>query len=437
MTHSIPKEMQRLDKCVSHLTGLSRQMASKLIKDGAVSVNGELITKPMIKISINSQIIIDGYHEALHNSTDDAEINEWDEDASLGEHNSINTIKTNTYTDKDSDSNHAYSDACNSDHVYSDDNEDALNEFDNADEKQILNQHMFINTTVANAFKKRVFLMNKPYGYVCSNSDRNHAIVSSLWSRERYSNKLQSVGRLDVDTTGLLLFTDDGELNHALTSPKKQVSKLYLARLNRSVPPQAIKKFAHGIKHPEETKRYQSAQLTILTPSLVSKVDSYPLHCTSRQYKLNANTITHPSQQLTSENMELNDSMTKNFTNAASVKATNNAYYNEKATAITPLAQTCYWAAVQLNEGRYHEVKRLFEMIDCEVLELVRVAIGSLLLPQGLTLGSYIPLNADELKLANTNREFSHDELLELLERYQSNLKASQTRFLYHFNAQA
>lgn len=470
MAHSSPKEMQRLDKCVSHLTGMSRQMASKLIKDGAVSVDGELITKPMTKVSINSQIVIDGYSETINSSAASTEFNEWDEDGNTQSNLSTTAANTDishdgdngTHGSKSDDADDSDSDNCYDDSAYDDDpvadasadtaNDAELDEFADADDNPLLNQRVVINTTVANAFKKRVFLMNKPCGYVCSSSDRNHAIVSTLWSRERHSNKLQTIGRLDVDTTGLLLFTDDGELNHALTSPKKQVTKLYLARLNRSVPPQAVKQFAHGIKHPEEAKRYQSAQLTILDPSLISKVEGALLHCPAKQSKINAHTLTDPSQQLAPKSMELNNSMAENVTHTAAVNAANNTASmdsansaqasteaNASASAATtaPRAQPCYWAAVQLNEGRYHEVKRLFEVVGCEVLELVRVAIGSLLLPQGLTLGSYVALSADDLKLANTNREFSPDELLELWERYQSNLKASQPRFLYYFNTQA
>lgn len=374
MAHSSQKEMQRLDKCVSHLTGLSRQMAGKLIKDGAVSVDNELITKPMTKVSINSHIVIDGYSDDLDH--DDVNIADLEDDSVLG------CIANDSRADSEAGAalEEAYLDSTDDDDNDADDA--PLATFADDDENPLLKQRVLINTTVANAFKKRVFLMNKPCGYVCSSSDRNHALISSLWARERYSHKLQTIGRLDVDTTGLLLFTDDGELNHALTSPKKQVAKLYLARLNRSVPPQAVKQFAHGIKHPEEAKRYQSAQLTILDPNLTTTATT------------------------------------------------------AKAETSTPLNQPCYWAAVQLNEGRYHEVKRLFEVVGCEVLELVRVAIGSLLLPQGLALGSYIALSEDDLKLTTINREFSAAELIELWERYQDNLQASPPRFLYYFNSQ-
>ena len=338
MAKSEAKEMQRLDKCVSHLTGLSRQMATKLIKDGAVSVDGELITKAMTKVSINSHIVIEGF-------TDDEE--------SLAAGQEVTDLTESSFAGDIGDAGGS--------------------------------------TRISDAFKKRVFLMNKPYGYVCSARDRNHSVVSTLWGRELHSSKLQAVGRLDVDTTGLLLFTDDGALNHALTSPKKQVSKLYLARLNRPVPPQAVKQFAHGIKHPEEEKRYQSAKLTILDPQSTLSTENYLLRCRTSQIASSSDVGIHTGAQV---------------------------------------QEPCYWAAVLLNEGRYHEVKRLFEVVGCEVEELVRVALGSLLLPEDLTLGSYVPLSDMEIEQASISRDFTEEEILELLERYQRNLAQSKAIYM-------
>lgn len=355
MAKSEAKEMQRLDKCVAHLTGLSRQMATKLIKDGAVSVDGELITKAMTKVSINSHIVIEGF-------TDDEE----------------SLVAGQEVTD--------LSESKGGEGSFAGDIGDAGG-----------------STRISDAFKKRVFLMNKPYGYVCSARDRNHSVVSTLWGRELHSSKLQAVGRLDVDTTGVLLFTDDGALNHALTSPKKQVSKLYLARLNRPVPPQAVKQFAHGIKHPEEEKRYQSAKLTILDPQSTLSTENYLLRCRTSQIASGSDgSISTGTQEQAA---------------VSSVPAASSA-------------EPCYWAAVLLNEGRYHEVKRLFEVVGCEVEELVRVALGSLLLPEDLTLGSYVPLSDADIEQASISRDFTEEEILELLERYQRNLAHSKVIYM-------
>ena len=344
MAKSEAKEMQRLDKCVSHLTGLSRQMATKLIKDGAVSVDGELITKAMTKVSINSHIVIEGFTDDEESLAGGQEVTELTESSFAGD----------------------VGDAGGS-------------------------------TRISDAFEKRVFLMNKPYGYVCSARDRNHSVVSTLWGRELHSSKLQAVGRLDVDTTGLLLFTDDGALNHALTSPKKQVSKLYLARLNRPVPPQAVKQFAHGIKHPEEEKRYQSAKLTILDPQSTLSTEKYLLRCRTSQIASGSDVSISTGTQ------------------------------EQAAASSAPAAASSAPAAAS---SAYHEVKRLFEVVGCEVEELVRVALGSLLLPEDLTLGSYVPLSDAEIEQASISRDFTEEEILELLERYQRNLAHSKVIYM-------
>ncbi len=71
-------------------------------------------------------------------------------------------------------------------------------------------------------------LLNKPAGYTCSHSDSGRLIYSLL--PQRYQNrkpKISTIGRLDAATTGAILLSDDGELNHKLTSPKHMVSKVY------------------------------------------------------------------------------------------------------------------------------------------------------------------------------------------------------------------
>ncbi|HZV94060.1 MAG TPA: 16S rRNA pseudouridine(516) synthase, partial [Caldimonas sp.] len=77
-------------------------------------------------------------------------------------------------------------------------------------------------------FHARALLaMNKPAGYECSQKPRHHPSVMSLLPTPLRVRGVQPVGRLDADTTGLLLFTDDGTLIHRLGSPKKHVAKVY------------------------------------------------------------------------------------------------------------------------------------------------------------------------------------------------------------------
>ncbi|MBP7250929.1 MAG: rRNA pseudouridine synthase, partial [Aliarcobacter sp.] len=76
--------------------------------------------------------------------------------------------------------------------------------------------------------EKLTILMNKPSGVICSHNDSGVLIYSLLPRRWQNRNpKISTIGRLDMDTTGVILLTDDGELNHKLTSPKKDVKKIY------------------------------------------------------------------------------------------------------------------------------------------------------------------------------------------------------------------
>lgn len=71
-------------------------------------------------------------------------------------------------------------------------------------------------------------LMNKPHGTICSHNDAGALIYNLLPKRWQYRNpKISTVGRLDIDTTGAIILTDNGELNHKLTSPKSNISKIY------------------------------------------------------------------------------------------------------------------------------------------------------------------------------------------------------------------
>ncbi len=75
-------------------------------------------------------------------------------------------------------------------------------------------------------------LLNKPSGFICSHNDAGsliYALIPQRWNRR--NPKIATIGRLDVDTTGAIILTDDGALNHKLSSPKSDVSKVYEATL--------------------------------------------------------------------------------------------------------------------------------------------------------------------------------------------------------------
>ncbi|MEQ9506333.1 MAG: 16S rRNA pseudouridine(516) synthase [Hyphomonas sp.] len=92
-----------------------------------------------------------------------------------------------------------------------------------------------------------VVMLNKPAGYTCSHSDQGSLVYELLPPRfQKRDPKLSSVGRLDSDTTGLLLFTDDGTLLHKLISPKSSIPKTYEARLARPLEGHEAALFASG-----------------------------------------------------------------------------------------------------------------------------------------------------------------------------------------------
>ena len=97
-----------------------------------------------------------------------------------------------------------------------------------------------------------VLMLHKPAGYVTSTSDPRDPTVMELLPPE-YQD-LFPVGRLDKETEGLLLFTNDGELGHRLTSPKHQVEKEYYAQTDGAVTEEDVQAFAEGIVLRDGTK---------------------------------------------------------------------------------------------------------------------------------------------------------------------------------------
>ncbi|MBQ9275428.1 MAG: rRNA pseudouridine synthase [Succinivibrio sp.] len=187
---------------------------------------------------------------------------------------------------------------------------------------------------IAAAFAPRIVMLNKPQGYICADSDRHSPVVLSLLDLPRL-DEVHCVGRLDLDTEGLLLLTDDGELNHRLCSPKYAVPKTYRALLRD--PPQSsyVTAFAKGLWHAGEKKRYHSARLELRGGHEVE---------------------------------------------------------------------------VTLTEGRYHEVKRMFECVDNEVTALRRISFGPLSLDPALESGQWRLLTFEESELLRGCCGYRHDD---------------------------
>src|SRR5699024_6552452 len=97
-------------------------------------------------------------------------------------------------------------------------------------------------------YQKYVYLMlNKPKGYLSATEDVYDQTVVDLVPEEYSHYELFPVGRLDKDTEGLLLLTNDGDVNHHLTSPRRNVEKIYYAKIRGTVTEEDVEKFAAGV----------------------------------------------------------------------------------------------------------------------------------------------------------------------------------------------
>lgn len=112
-------------------------------------------------------------------------------------------------------------------------------------------------------YREFVYLMlNKPAGYVSATEDRQYPAVTELVPPEYAHFGVYPAGRLDIDTEGLLLLTNDGKYAHELTSPKKNVYKRYFARLDRAAEESDIEAFAAGMEFKEFTAKSARLEIT-------------------------------------------------------------------------------------------------------------------------------------------------------------------------------
>ena len=174
--------------------------------------------------------------------------------------------------------------------------------------------------------KHRYVMLHKPAGLVSATEDARERTVLELLPAEARRG-LFPVGRLDKDTEGLLLLTDDGELAHRLLSPRKHVDKKYFARVAGRITGEDVRAFSRGMDIGDE-KLTLPAALTVLSEG-------------------------------------------------------------EEASEVS----------VTLREGRYHQIKRMFETIGSRVLYLKRISMGPLLLDDDLKPGEYRELTREERAL--------------------------------------
>lgn len=172
------------------------------------------------------------------------------------------------------------------------------------------------------------YMLNKPQGVVSATEDNLYQTVIDL-IEDAVRKDLFPVGRLDIDTEGLLIITNDGDLAHRLLSPKKHVDKQYFARIEGTLPADAISQMAAGMTLKDGTG-VKPAKLEILKQDAAS---------------------------------------------------------NDSEVILT------------IQEGKFHQVKRMFEAMNCQVTYLKRISMGSLTLDESLQPGAYRRLTEAEIKM--------------------------------------
>lgn len=226
--------------------------------------------------------------------------------------------------------------------------------------------------------KYAYYMFNKPAGCVSATTDNTCKTVIDYLKNEQVSG-LFPVGRLDKDTEGLLVITNDGELAHKLLSPKKHVEKKYYARIKGNLPTDVEKRFEDGLDIGDEKKTLparievlQNAKTTESTDKLTGKTDN-----------MTGNT----------------DNMTGKTDNITDV------VISDRSDALPDEGPALFDSEVYvvITEGRYHQVKRMFKAVGCEVTYLERKSMGGLELDDTLRRGEYRKLTAEEINtLLNT-----------------------------------
>lgn len=174
------------------------------------------------------------------------------------------------------------------------------------------------------------FIMNKPPGVISATEDlRDETVIDLLEPLHQHFQPFP-VGRLDKDTEGLLLLTNDGQLAHNLLSPKKHVPKVYYAQIEGVVTEEDAGKFANGVEL-DDGYVTKPGKLVILKSAQQSEIE------------------------------------------------------------------------LTIQEGKFHQVKRMFEAVGKRVTYLKRISMGSLKLDENLALGEYRELTAEELNGLQNN----------------------------------
>jgi 16S rRNA pseudouridine516 synthase len=132
-------------------------------------------------------------------------------------------------------------------------------------------------------FRQQLYLaLNKPPDYECSRKPSHHPGILTLLPAAYVARNTQPVGRLDHDTTGLLLLSDDGAFIHAQSSPKRHVPKTYVASTFEPVTPALLQQLSEGVKLVDETHPIAAAVRQLASHELELTIDQGKYHQVKR-----------------------------------------------------------------------------------------------------------------------------------------------------------
>lgn len=243
--------------------------------------------------------------------------------------------------------------------------------------------------------KNITIMMNKIAHTVSANKDGEHQTVFDLLAPEYRTpylqEKLHLVGRLDMDTEGLLLFTTDGALTHRLISPKSHVDKTYFVMLEREYSAEeqteVTRRFEEGIAvGPDDNDPGFTCQ-----PARVR----FPGEGEIKAALENASVddILQRVQSLA----ECKGGRDAGFAGAETGKGADAV--RQEGVGIEGLLRPARFAILTITEGKYHQVKRMFTAAGNKVVFLKRLSMGGLVLDGTLKPGEYRQLKEEELTL--------------------------------------
>ncbi len=143
-------------------------------------------------------------------------------------------------------------------------------------------------------YREFVYLMlNKPQDYVSATDDKEHKTVIDLIGEEYAHFNLFPVGRLDIDTEGLLLLTNDGAFAHSVTSPKKEVYKTYFAILDKDAQSEDIEAFKNGMEFKDFTAKSAILEISNKPNEVYIKIYEGKFHQVKRMCERVGKTVTY------------------------------------------------------------------------------------------------------------------------------------------------